>query len=141
MEEVAMAEEKDLQVQDTAKQEIETTDAERTRDRLAFVPRVDIVESQEKIELFADMPGVSPDAVDITLEQGQLTINGYVEPEQPEGYTLAYSEYRVGDFVRTFALSNKIDQDGIEAQMKDGVLHLTLPKAGPVQKKIAVKSA
>lgn len=135
-----MAEERELQVQDTEKQEIETSDAERTRDRPAFVPRVDIAENNDEIMLAADMPGVSPESVDITLEQGKLTITGYVDPVQPEGYTLTYSEYRVGDFVRSFTLSNQIDQANIEATMSNGVLHLRLPKIGPKTTKIAVKT-
>lgn len=135
-----MAEEKDLQVQNAEKQEIELEDAERTRDRPAFVPRVDIVENDSEIVLVADMPGVGPDSVEVTLDQDRLTINGYVEPVQPEGYTLAYAEYRVGDFTRSFTLSNKIDREKIEAVMDKGVLRLHLPKSGPSQVKISVRA-
>ncbi len=136
-----MAEEtKELQIQDTEKQEVAETGAERTRDRLAFVPRVDIYETDESIVVVADMPGVDESSVDITLEKNVLTINGYVELVQPENYSLAYAEYRVGDYERSFTLSNEIDQDNIEATLKDGVLTLTMPKAGPTTKKIAVKA-
>ena len=136
-----MAEEtKELQIQDTEKQEVAETGAERTRDRLAFVPRVDIYETDENIVVVADMPGVDESSVDITLEKNVLTINGYVEPVQPENYSLAYAEYRVGDYERSFTLSNEIDQDNIEATLKDGVLTLTMPKVGPTTKKIAVKA-
>ena len=135
-----MAEEKEIQVQNAEKQEIELDNVERTRDRPAFVPRVDIIENQDEIMLVADMPGVGPDAVDVILEQGRLTITGYVEPIAREGYTLAYSEYRVGDFTRSFTLSNKIDQNLIEAVMEKGVLKLRLPKIGPQQTKIAVRA-
>jgi HSP20 family molecular chaperone IbpA len=136
-----MAEEtKELQIQDTEKQEVAESGAERTRDRLAFVPRVDIYETDETIVVVADMPGVDENSVDITLEKNVLTINGYVEPVQPENYSLAYAEYRVGDYERSFTLSNEIDQDNIEATLKDGVLTLHLPKVGPTTKKIAVKA-
>ncbi len=136
-----MAEEtKELQIQDTEKQEVAESGAERTRDRLAFVPRVDIYETEENIVVVADMPGVDEKSVDITLEKNVLTINGYVELVQPENYSLAYAEYRVGDYERSFTLSNEIDQDNIEATLKDGVLTLTLPKVGPTTKKIAVKA-
>ena len=87
------------------------------------------------------MPGVSESAVDVTLEKNVLTINGYVNDETPEGYDLAYAEYRVGDYHRKFTVSNEIDQDNIEATMNDGVLRLHLPKVGPKTRKIAVKAA
>jgi HSP20 family protein len=130
----------DLQVQETEKQEIVENDAERTRDCVCFVPRVDIYETNDAIFVAADMPGVDETSVDITLENDVLTINGYVEPAEPEGYQLAYAEYRVGDYERRFTLSNKIDQERIEATMKNGVLHLHLPKAQPTTKTIAVKA-
>jgi HSP20 family molecular chaperone IbpA len=135
-----MANEKELQVQDTEKQEIET-EAERTRDRKAFVPRTDIYEDGDNIVIVVDVPGVAEDALEITLEKGVLTIDGYVEPNVPEGYTLAYAEYEVGDYKRSFKLSNQIDQENIEATFKDGVLRRLLPKIGPAKtKKIAVKA-
>ncbi len=136
-----MAEEKNLQVQEGQKQEVVESEAERTRAKPAFIPRVDIYETNDAVALIADMPGVDENSVDITLEKNVLTINGYVEPERPEGYSLAYAEYRVGDYQRSFNLSNEIDQENIEATMKDGVLHLHLPKAEPTTKKIAVQSA
>jgi len=136
-----MAEEKNIQVQEGQKQEVVESEAERTRAKPAFIPRVDIYETNDAVALIADMPGVDENSVDITLEKNVLTINGYVEPERPEGYSLAYAEYRVGDYQRSFNISNEIDQENIEATMKDGVLHLHLPKAEPTTKKIAVQSA
>jgi HSP20 family molecular chaperone IbpA len=59
---------------------------------------------------------------------------------EPEGYRLAYAEYRVGDFHRRFTLSDQIDRNKIEAAVKDGVLRLHLPKAEPTTRKIAVKT-
>jgi HSP20 family molecular chaperone IbpA len=131
---------RDIQVQETEKQVAET-EAERTRDRPAFVPRADIYETDEAIYVVADMPGVDETSLDITLEKSVLTLSGVVEPEAPEGYSLAYAEYRVGDYVRSFSLSDEIDQETIEATLKDGVLRLTLPKITEVvTKKIAVKA-
>ena len=136
-----MSENTELQVQDAEKQEVEETGAERIRDRKAFVPRVDIYETDDQIVLVADMPGVHRDSVEITLEKSLLTVNGYVEPEAPEGYDIAYAEYDVGDFERSFRLSNQIDQAKIEAAVKDGILRLVLPKIGPAKtRKIAVKA-
>ena len=136
-----MAKEKNIQVQEGQKQEVVESEAERTRAKPAFIPRVDIYETNDAVALIADMPGVDENSVDITLEKNVLTINGYIEPERPEGYSLAYAEYRVGDYQRSFNISNEIDQENIEATMKDGVLHLHLPKAEPTTKKIAVQSA
>jgi HSP20 family protein len=124
-----MTEDTTLQVQDSEKREVAETGAERTRDSLAFVPRADVYETDDDIVVMADMPGVDADSVDITLEDNVLTINGYVDPEPPDGHSLAYAEYRVGDYVRAFTLSDQIDRDGIEATVKDGVLRLRLPKA------------
>jgi HSP20 family protein len=136
-----MTEETTLQVQDTDKREVAEMGAERTRDRLAFVPRADVYETDEAITVLADMPGVDESSVDITLENNVLTINGYVEPVQPEGYRLAYAEYEVGDYQRAFTLSDQISREGIEAVVKDGVLRLYLPKVLEAQKrKIAIKA-
>ena len=131
---------KEIQVQDMEKQVAET-EAERTRDRPAFVPRADIYETDEAIHVVADMPGVDEHSLDITLEKGVLTLNGAVEPETPEGFSLSYAEYRVGDYVRSFSLSDEIDQEAIEATLKDGVLRLRLQKIVEARiKKIAVKA-
>jgi HSP20 family molecular chaperone IbpA len=128
MEVEIMSEERDLELQDVEKQEVETQGAERTRDRLAFVPRADIYESGDSITVVADMPGVDEGSLDITLENNVLTINGFVEPMRPEGHALAYAEYRVGDYERAFTLSDQIDREGIAATVKDGVLTINLPK-------------
>ena len=136
-----MAEETTLQVQETEKQEIEQGEAERTRTGLVFVPRTDIYESADAVHVVCDMPGVDESHVDITIEKNVLMINGYVEREQPEGYTLSYAEYRVGDYQRRFALSNEIDQEQIQATLKDGVLRVLLPKAQPTTRKISIAAA
>jgi HSP20 family molecular chaperone IbpA len=130
-----MSEEKALQVEDTEKREVEETGAERTRDRLAFVPRADVYETEEGITVVADMPGVDETSLDITLENNVLSIAGYVEPMQPAGYSLAFAEYRVGDYQRAFTLSDQIDRDGIEGVIKDGVLRLYLPKVTEARKR------
>ena len=132
-----MSEGQELQVQDKHKIEANT---ERTREGPVFVPRVDIYESDGEIVLVADMPGVKESSVDISVENNVLTIHGTVDGTQLEGYDLAYAEYRVGDYARSFSVSNRVDQENIQATLKDGVLHLALPKAGPTTKKIAVQA-
>ena len=134
---------KDLQAQDVEKQEVaQVNGTERTRARTAFIPKVDIYEVAEDIFVVADMPGVDENAIDITIEKNILTIDGYVEPESSDTYNLVYAEYDVGDYHRRFTLSNEIDQDKIEAVVKDGVLRLRLPKSEKAKaRKISVKAA
>ena len=116
-------------------------DMERTRERLCFVPKTDIYETEEEIVIIADVPGVDLNSVDITLENNILTINAYNNPKIPEGYELVYSEYDPGDFQRSFRISNEIDGDRIEAEVRNGALRLRLPKTDSVKiKKIPVAS-
>jgi HSP20 family molecular chaperone IbpA len=115
--------------------------AEHSRNRPVFTPRTDIYETADSIIVVADLPGVDQSGLDITLEQNKLTINGYLEPDLPEGHTLTYAEYAVGDYHRSFALSNEIDCDGIAATLKNGVLKLVLPKSNQAKtKRITVQS-
>ena len=127
----------------TPKQEIETPQGvERTRTARVYTPHVDIYEAHDAIVLIVDMPGVDESGLDVTLEKNVLTIYGHVEPHFPEGHTLAYAEYGIGDYQRSFTISNNIDWQHIDGTLKDGVLRLTLRKAGPNEaRKIAIKSA
>ncbi len=114
---------------------------ERTRSTKVYTPDVDIMEAGDSILVVADMPGVDESSVDITLEKNVLSIYGKVEPEIPEKHELVYAEYGVGDYQRSFTISDEIDRDGIQATVKNGVLRLTLPKAKAAQtRKIAVKA-
>jgi HSP20 family molecular chaperone IbpA len=119
---------------DTAKEiqkkEAETPEGvERTRARKLYAPAVDIIERKDDITLVADMPGVDEQSIDITLEKNVLTIYGRVEPAVPQGLRLVAHEYGIGDYQRTFTLSDVVDRERIQATVKDGVLRLVLPKA------------
>jgi HSP20 family protein len=115
--------------------------AERLRPQRAYVPRADIYETDSSIVIVIDMPGVDENNIDITLEKNVLTLNGYPDVEGVAEHSLAYAEYISGDYYRSFTLSDQIDRDGIEAVLRDGVLQLTLPKAGPAKaRKISVKN-
>jgi HSP20 family molecular chaperone IbpA len=124
------------------KQEVQTVDeSEPTRDVQVFVPRSDIYETDEEIVLVLDVPGTNADSIDITLEKNVLTINAYVDFEKPEGYALNIAEYAVGDYQRSFRLSDEVDQAKIKASVKDGVLRLHLPKAKNARtRKISVRA-
>lgn len=109
------------------KQEISAS-AEPTRPGLVFTPRVDIYENDNEITVLADMPGVKSEDLTIDLRDNALTLVGDVEPDAKEEGELLLSEYATGRYYRQFSLSEVIDQNRIEAQLKDGVLRLTLPK-------------
>ena len=117
-------------------------DTERTRERSVFSPAVDIIEEKDEIIVIGDMPGVDEASVDITLEKNVLEIYGRVEPEIPEQLKLSVSQYRIGDYHRTFTLSDEIDRDRIQANVKNGILRIVLPKSEKVKtRKIEVRAA
>lgn len=125
----------------TGKQEIEGVEkAERTRSGRVYMPLTDIVETREDIWVYADMPGVDPKSLDVTLENSVLTIEGFVDAEPRGNMRLVRAEYGVGDYHRTFTLSDVIDRGKIEASVQNGVLKLRLPKAEPAKaRKIEVR--
>jgi HSP20 family protein len=126
---------------DTRKQETALAEGERTRTSRAYLPRTDIYETGEEILLTADIPGADESRVDITLEKNILTINARVDAGWFENRHLAYQEYGLGDFQRSFALSGEIDREKIEAVVRNGVLTLHLPKSPAARsRKIAVKA-
>jgi HSP20 family molecular chaperone IbpA len=135
-----MAENKNLE---PVKEEVELVEGvEHTRPRRVYVPRATIYEVNEEIVILVDMPGVSSDHIDLVLEKNELKINGTIEDYSPEGYSLVYSEYGVGDYERTFVVPNDIDREKIKATMKNGVLELHLVRAEEYQaRKIDVVSA
>ncbi len=128
---------------DVEKQEVTGEGSgERTRDTACFVPRADIYEVNDQIVIVADVPGVDENSLDIVVEKNVLTINAYVTPVAPEGMAFNFAEYEIGDYTRSFKLPDEIDQEKIEATVKDGVLRLYLPKAvGARTRKISVKAA
>ena len=124
------------------KQEVITPgELERTRDIECFIPKTDIYETEEEIVVVADIPGADDKSVDITLEKNVLTINAYVDPKLPEGYTLTYEEFNTGDYQRSFRISREVDRNKIEASVSNGQLYLHLQKTAAAKtKKIPVKA-
>lgn len=123
------------------KAEIEYKDGEPTRDRKVYSPFTDIVDVGDEILVIADVPGADEKTVDVTLEKSVLTIYAYPPVETVEDYSLTYGEYGVGDFERKFTIPQDIDHEKIEAKVKNGVLTLHLPKAGPAKaRKIEVRA-
>jgi HSP20 family protein len=100
------------------------------RERRLYAPRADIVETSDEFYVIADLPGVDQRSVEVNLDKNILTITAHPTIEVPQGYNLSYSEYVPGDYERRFVLSDMIERDKIEANVKNGVLYLHLPKAG-----------
>ena len=114
--------------------------SQQRREQPAMIPRVDVLEDESGITLFADLPGVPRDALEIHVEGDSLTIEGAVTAATPEALQAAYAEVRVPRYRRSFSLSHELDGGRIEAQLKDGVLRLRIPKQEHAQpRRIAVK--
>lgn len=131
------------QTVDIEKRELDLATASESNEiKRFYTPRVDIYEVDDSVIMLVDMPGVEESDVDISLEKSILTIRGEVQPTHFEDYEIAYREYLVGNYERTFALSDEVNRDEIEATMKNGVLHLIMPKVEEAKaRKITVKSA
>jgi len=115
---------------------------QRNPPRPVFLPPADIYETKDSIVLLAEMPGVSTEGVDISLERRVLTIRGHSAANEHAGYQRVYNEYAGGDYERVFTLSENINRDRIEATLKDGVLQLVLPKAEAAKaRKIELKAS
>jgi HSP20 family protein len=123
------------------KRESQTVQPERIRGGRTYLPPVDIIEQDDRLLLVADMPGVKPQDLDVTYERGQLTVHGRVQPRQSPTTDYVLREYGIGDFYRAFQVGEGLDASGIEAELRDGVLTLHLPKAKEaVPRKITIKT-
>ncbi len=94
---------------------------------LTFTPRVDIFETDAAYFVYADLPGVLPQDIDLRYEQGELFLQGKVAPK-PTKDQAVFNEYAVGDFSRVFQVHETIDSAAIDAAFKNGVLTVRLPK-------------
>ena len=123
------------------KQEV-ASPAEQTTPGLVFTPAVDIFETEKEITLLADMPGVKAANVKIDLHENVLTLDGDVKPPEGAGEGDIIREYNTGKYYRQFTLSQVIDQAKIDAELKEGVLRLRLPKiAAATPRKITVNAS
>jgi HSP20 family molecular chaperone IbpA len=115
----------------TPKDKVEVQGDEQVRPGRYYVPDVDIFEDADGLSLRADMPGVDSDTVSVELADGVLTVLGEVSLKPYEGLTPAYSEYRVGNFLRRFNMpqSYQFDAERVAAKLTDGVLEVRIPKA------------
>ena len=116
----------ELQVQQ--KREIEKKQ-ESTIPSRVFLPVTDIFETEQALTVVLEMPGVSKDSAEIGIESDILTITGRIDFSKYEGLQPLYTEYNIGHYSRSFQISSKIEQEGITAELTNGVMTLVLPKA------------
>lgn len=113
----------------TTQQKQEMQAEEQTRPGRTYLPPVDIFETDNALWLWADMPGVQENSIEINVDRNMLSIEGRVGLEDYRDLAPVYTEYRVGNYQRHFTLSNAIDTNKIHARLTDGVLELELSKA------------
>src|SRR5271166_441634 len=133
---MTMAEDKEIAVRE--KKEL-AAKAEKTVPGRYYVPSADIYETDDALAVVLEMPGVEKKDLNVALENDVLKVDGRIDFAKYENMEPVYTEYNVGHYARSFTLSNKVDQDKISANLEDGVLTLTLPKAKHAQpRKIAI---
>ena len=121
-----MASQPELPVQQ--KREVEKK-PESTIPSRTFLPITDIFETDQALTVILEMPGVGKENVDVNVENDILTIEGRIDYSKYEGLQPVYTEYNIGDYVRSFQVSSKLEQGKISAELNDGVMTLVLPKA------------
>ena len=106
-----------------------TTEQQPARNGSSLMPPVDVVEDASGITLFADLPGVPKDKLNLQVESDMLTIEGDVTIATPEGLEASYAEVGLPRYRRVFTLSKELDVGKVTAELANGVLKLHIPKA------------
>lgn len=110
-----------------------TRKGEEPRSDATLLPPVDVVEDASGITVYADLPGVPKDRLDLQIEDGTLTIEGAVALEVTEGMEATHVEVGLPRYRRAFTLSKELDVDKVVAELNNGVLKLRIPKAAHAQ--------
>jgi HSP20 family molecular chaperone IbpA len=98
-------------------------------ERVLVTPPIDIYESDEGLVLVADLPGVSVKSLELQVQNNKLTLLGRISNAAPANARLLHKEYEVGDFLRSFILSENVDHERVTARLNNGVLEVVLPHA------------
>ena len=124
-----------------ARTQVARRETERDAENLAaLLPPVDIYEDETGFTLIADLPGVSKERLGVKVNGDNLLIEGDVSVPAPLGMELLYAEILASSYRRSFTLSRELDASKIEANLKDGVLRLRIPKAEEAKpRKIEIK--
>lgn len=109
--------------------EVSKTAQQSARNEASLMPPVDVLEDASGITLFADLPGVSKDKLNLQVEADMLTIEGEVTIPTPEGLEASYAEVGLPRYRRVFTLSKELDAGKVTAELANGVLKLRIPKA------------
>ncbi len=116
--------------------------AETRREEAALLPPVDVIEDASGITLYADLPGVPKDKLNLQVEADTLTLEGEVVLSMPEGMEATHAEASLPRYRRVFTLSKELDSERVGAEFNHGVLKLRIPKAEHAQpRKIAIHVA
>lgn len=108
----------------------------------ALMPPVNVFEDAAGITLYADLPGVPRDKLNLRVEADTLTIEGEVSLDTPEGMESTHAEIGLPRYRRIFTLSRELDSEKVSAELRNGVLKLRIPKAEYAQpRRIEVKVA
>jgi HSP20 family molecular chaperone IbpA len=119
-----------------------TQESRAPQSEAALMPPVDVIEDSSGITLYADLPGVSKDSLELNVESDTLTIEGAVRVATPEGMDAHYAEVSVPRYRRVFTLSKELDTTKIAAELNQGVLKLRIPKAEHAQpRRVEIKVA
>jgi HSP20 family molecular chaperone IbpA len=110
------------------------------RDEPALIPPVDVIEDPTGITLYADLPGVPKDKLQLRVEGDQLSLEAELALPLPQGMEAQYAEVRLSRYRRAFTLSKELDADKVSAELNQGILRVRIPKAEHAQpRKIAVR--
>jgi HSP20 family molecular chaperone IbpA len=117
-----------------------STQAARRRDDYAIQPAVDVIEDAQGLTLFADLPGVPREQLQLRVDQDRLVIEAEMQLDLPAGLAAGHVEVSRQFYRRAFTLSKELDADQIAAELSNGVLRVRIPKAAYAQpRKIDVK--
>ncbi len=118
-----------------AHEEVQVERMQEPAERPYYSPLVDIYEEDDALVLVTDMPGVDAEGVEVTCDNGVLTLNGRPKNELAGQAEVIYQEYIPGDYHRCFRISEDIDVEKITARVANGVLTVKLPKAARVRRR------
>jgi HSP20 family molecular chaperone IbpA len=103
-------------------------EGDRPQRRVTLTPAVDVFEDSQGVTLWADLPGVTKDRLDVKVHDGNLFIEAEAVVPTPAGLRLQHAEIREPHFARAFSLGSDLDVSQVDANLKDGVLKLTVPR-------------
>jgi HSP20 family molecular chaperone IbpA len=116
------------QYQTVANTENRTNPGIRQPTHSALRPDVDVHENDHFIKLYAELPGVNQDDLNITIDKNNLLLEATATIDAPTEMDVVYAEFQVASFKRSFSLSNELDADNVKALLTNGILQLTIPK-------------